>query len=547
MTRRTRRIIEAAAFTGLTLAALLPFVSFGSAGSADLGIRVAAETRKTITLAWTPQSGVAGYVFYVDGKRVSWTLNATRTTATFWKDSRSVEVRPMVLLPSGVWSSTARAQPDGAGGVRPFGANGDGPDIGLHIVSETSKTITLGWTPPAEAAGYLFYVDDARVSWTLDPTRAAVTFSKGSSRLEVRPVVFLPSSSWSSPLPPGNGEPAAQKDATPGPLPAAPTVPAPTPAQPAAAASAPAQPAAAAPAAAQPAAAAPAPAQPAAPAAVPAAPAPTSAPAPAVAGFSAPAWLVGLELNQTDTTGESGNRYTFGWIKSKRPSPAQPTGWADEGAIEFSDYPDQFVMVETKRFDQGYPGRTTNFHLVGNETAGGGVSPLSADYRAGRSPDWPADLQIGLVLTAEAELQDQRRGHWQLLTEAEITADRSVAWTLVWRIRWRADRTGSVVVSVLRNGQLVRTVDTGPIRTAYSGQQPRLFTWLGGYEPVGLSSIARVTQSLDYRGRTISEALADRPTLGSMVHSNSSGGSSDSSVSTTSPLVRPDAAIAALG
>jgi hypothetical protein len=258
-------------------------------------------------------------------------------------------------------------------------------------------------------------------------------------------------------------------------------------------------------------------------------------------------WQIGEELSQTDRESSSGNSYTFGWVKSTRPSPTQPEPWAKEGVVEFSDYPDEFVMIEQKRFDQGYVGRTTNFHLVGNDTYPYPVSPLAADYQGSRSGDWESDLQPGLVLTAEPELQEHRRGHWQLATEAEINADRGAVWTLVWRIRWRMDRSGYAHLSVFRNGQLVRKVDTGSIKTAYDGQQPRVYCWLGGYTSGGVSSAARVTQSLDYRGHTVAEALADRPELGSTKHSFSTGGSSDSWVNSAGSVTVPDGAIRASG
>lgn len=51
-------------------------------------------------------------------------------------------------------------------------------DLPLHKISETASTITLGWTPPAAARGYIFYLDDKRVSGSLDGTKDRVRFSK---------------------------------------------------------------------------------------------------------------------------------------------------------------------------------------------------------------------------------------------------------------------------------------------------------------------------------------------------------------------------------
>lgn len=51
-------------------------------------------------------------------------------------------------------------------------------DLELTKVAETASTITLGWTPPPGAQGYLFYAGGRRSS-TLDGSRSTVKFSKG--------------------------------------------------------------------------------------------------------------------------------------------------------------------------------------------------------------------------------------------------------------------------------------------------------------------------------------------------------------------------------
>lgn len=250
-----------------------------------------------------------------------------------------------------------------------------------------------------------------------------------------------------------------------------------------------------------------------------------------------PAYVCRLATNQTDPDSGPGNKYTFGWVKSQRTLRNGPRHWVHEGVVEFLDYPEAMVMVESKRFDQGYPGRTTNFHLVGGDEVHDGVSPLSADLRPGRSRDWPSDLQPGLVVTCQAELDDHRRGHWQLASLDEINADRTAVWTLVWSIRWSQSRMGYANVQVWRNGRFVRMVSTGVIKTAYAEQKPRVFVWVGGYESAGLSSPAQITQTLDYRGRTLDEALADRPILGQKLTSVGQGGPASSVTQTgTLPL-----------
>ena len=322
-------------------------------------------------------------------------------------------------------------------------------DLEVRLVGETAKTVTLAWTPPADAAGYVFVADGVRVSRTFDPTRAAVRFSRGPARFEVLVLKVARSRQWPPPAPP-----------------------------------------------------------------------PTTTTAPV---RTAAAWKIRLETNQTDPSSGGGNRYTFGWIKSGRPVPpgVGPSHWQTEGLLELADYPDELVLVEAKRFDVGYPGRTTNFHLVGGDPAHGGVSPLSLDWHRGR----------GLEIVAQAEGDGSSNPyHWPVASEAELTANRAAVWTFEWRIRWRRDRTGYVKLTAYRDGQLVRTVDTGPIRTVYVEQKPRVYVWVGGYESSGLSSPAEITQTLDYRGRTLTEALADRPQVAQTLTSTSTTGGAPSSV-----------------
>ena len=60
--------------------------------------------------------------------------------------------------------------------------------LALVKLSETPKTITLGWTPVLGALGYEFLVDGVRVSHTGDPLRSSVRFGKkaGSHSYGVR-------------------------------------------------------------------------------------------------------------------------------------------------------------------------------------------------------------------------------------------------------------------------------------------------------------------------------------------------------------------------
>lgn len=55
-------------------------------------------------------------------------------------------------------------------------AVGGTASLDVHVVSQTSKTLTLGWTP-ADGEGYLFKLDGTRISNTWDPKVATVRFS----------------------------------------------------------------------------------------------------------------------------------------------------------------------------------------------------------------------------------------------------------------------------------------------------------------------------------------------------------------------------------
>lgn len=73
----------------------------------------------------------------------------------------------------------------------------------LTKVSETSSTITLGWTPPANVGGYVFYANGQVVSVATarlkDGTlRKDVKFSKTSPGppYEVVAVVYPPAVDW---------------------------------------------------------------------------------------------------------------------------------------------------------------------------------------------------------------------------------------------------------------------------------------------------------------------------------------------------------------
>lgn len=51
-------------------------------------------------------------------------------------------------------------------------------DLPLTIIYETERVIKLGWTPSPNCLGYVFYVNDKRVSNTWNPEVSEVRFNK---------------------------------------------------------------------------------------------------------------------------------------------------------------------------------------------------------------------------------------------------------------------------------------------------------------------------------------------------------------------------------
>lgn len=59
-------------------------------------------------------------------------------------------------------------------------------DLPLTKLSETSQTVTLGWTPPAGAQGYVFWAGGLRRSSTLDGSRSQVRFARSLAPFRVQ-------------------------------------------------------------------------------------------------------------------------------------------------------------------------------------------------------------------------------------------------------------------------------------------------------------------------------------------------------------------------
>ena len=58
-----------------------------------MNLRIKSQTAGTITLEWDPVAGCEGYLFFVDGKRVSRSLDPRRHTVTFSKGHASYGVQ----------------------------------------------------------------------------------------------------------------------------------------------------------------------------------------------------------------------------------------------------------------------------------------------------------------------------------------------------------------------------------------------------------------------------------------------------------------------
>lgn len=93
-------------------------------------------------------------------------------------------------------------------------------NLPLHVVSETASTITLGWTPPPAARGYIFTANGKR-SHTLDATRSTVKFAKPGP-YSVEAMGTLAQGVWPDASPPALG---SQVGSAPAPLPGPPILP----------------------------------------------------------------------------------------------------------------------------------------------------------------------------------------------------------------------------------------------------------------------------------------------------------------------------------
>jgi hypothetical protein len=145
----------------------------------------------TVAANATDNVGVTRVELFVDG-----TLIATKTAAPY---SATFDT---TTVPDGDHVFEARAY-DAAGNVGKANVTcvvdnvvEPPPDtLPLTVVSQTSSSITLGWTPVAGAVGYRFTKDGKIVSYTWDSGRSQVKFSKGGV-LGVEALMPGPSGQW---------------------------------------------------------------------------------------------------------------------------------------------------------------------------------------------------------------------------------------------------------------------------------------------------------------------------------------------------------------
>lgn len=77
--------------------------------------------------------------------------------------------------------------------------------MNLRVLTETAKTVTVGWDSVPGAVGYDFYVDGKRVSFTHDGTRTSVKFGKpdaGQHDYSVRTFIYGERGLVTVPVPP---------------------------------------------------------------------------------------------------------------------------------------------------------------------------------------------------------------------------------------------------------------------------------------------------------------------------------------------------------
>lgn len=184
-----------------------------------------------------------------------------------------------------------------------------------------------------------------------------------------------------------------------------------------------------------------------------------------------------------------------------------------------------------RRFIEGSPQRTLNFHIAPNDqgyprkdgnsaweayTADGrkvnGVSSLGVDWVAGQV--YADEPRGGLVVTLQSEADERRRkSHFTIIDDAACKAlrDKGDAVTVEMEIGiGRVDVPTSGYVKAKLAGETALRVDTGPVNTTWFGQTLWLL-WEGAYWSSGLEGRCALETMAAQLGRTRDEMLADTP------------------------------------
>lgn len=108
--RRLLAVFAAASLATLGLV-LAPHGGGTGADTGSLPLTVVSQSATTFTVSWTPATSAAGYVFKVDGVRVSNTWDGTRSRVTFWKQPGPPHRYEVVVVLEGEAGTVTLPQP----------------------------------------------------------------------------------------------------------------------------------------------------------------------------------------------------------------------------------------------------------------------------------------------------------------------------------------------------------------------------------------------------------------------------------------------------
>ena len=138
-----------------------------------MNLRIKSQTAGTITLEWDPVSGCEGYLFFVDGKRVSRSLDPRRHTVTFSKGHASYGVQAVAyaVVDQDAYPDAAPPPPPPPPQVAPRTYNKvlGGPDARFCITGLTRGADALWHDPFSRYDDNGLDVDGGRTSDTQVP------------------------------------------------------------------------------------------------------------------------------------------------------------------------------------------------------------------------------------------------------------------------------------------------------------------------------------------------------------------------------------------